>query len=211
MVRLNFEVSSLRGDGHNEPDTPLEVVVRYVDYLVERLGLDRVGFGLRRRDYATSDRRRLRLAQPALCARRAWLRRVVAEETRPRELAEGALQDLGRLTASSICVSQQAARTGTATRFSLTAALGRSFSRRFDLTLGPGNRQNTPKIGYENHGSRNPTSAILFLTSMKIRLVHFAFLTSDKVLLSAPLEAPGRQNCLSGLFVLTILGDREEG
>ena len=45
MVGLNFEVSSLRGDGHDEPDTPLEVVVRYVDYLVERLGLDRVRFG----------------------------------------------------------------------------------------------------------------------------------------------------------------------
>ena len=45
IVGLNFEVSSLREDGQDEPDTPLEVVARHVDYLVERLGLDRVGFG----------------------------------------------------------------------------------------------------------------------------------------------------------------------
>lgn len=45
MVGLNFEVSSLREDGRDEADTPLEVLVRHVDYLVERLGIDRVGFG----------------------------------------------------------------------------------------------------------------------------------------------------------------------
>jgi membrane dipeptidase len=45
LVGMNFEVSALRPDGYDEPDTPLEVLVRQVDYLVERLGLERVGFG----------------------------------------------------------------------------------------------------------------------------------------------------------------------
>ncbi|MBZ0295554.1 MAG: dipeptidase [Anaerolineae bacterium] len=45
MVGLNFGVSFLREDGRGEADTPLDVMVRHVDYLVERLGIDRVGFG----------------------------------------------------------------------------------------------------------------------------------------------------------------------
>ena len=45
MIGLNFEVSSLRGDGRDEANTPLKVVVRHVDYLAERLGVDHVGFG----------------------------------------------------------------------------------------------------------------------------------------------------------------------
>lgn len=45
MVGVNFHVGFLREDGGREVDTPLETVVRHVDYLVERLGIDRVGFG----------------------------------------------------------------------------------------------------------------------------------------------------------------------
>jgi membrane dipeptidase len=45
IVGLNFAVSMLREDGDNEADTPLETMVRHIDYLVERLGIDRVGFG----------------------------------------------------------------------------------------------------------------------------------------------------------------------
>lgn len=45
MVGVNFAVSFLREDGHDDSETPLETVVRHVDYLVERLGVDRVGFG----------------------------------------------------------------------------------------------------------------------------------------------------------------------
>jgi membrane dipeptidase len=45
MVGLNFAVSFLREDGGNDPNTPLETMVKHVDYLVERLGMDRVGFG----------------------------------------------------------------------------------------------------------------------------------------------------------------------
>jgi membrane dipeptidase len=45
LVGLNFEVSALRADGHDEPDTPLEVLVNHVDYLVGRLGIGGVAFG----------------------------------------------------------------------------------------------------------------------------------------------------------------------
>lgn len=45
LVGVNFEVSATRPDGHDEPDTPLDVLVAHVDYLVERIGIDRVGFG----------------------------------------------------------------------------------------------------------------------------------------------------------------------
>lgn len=45
MVGVNFAVSFVREDGQNNPETPLSVVVRHIDYLVERLGIDRVGFG----------------------------------------------------------------------------------------------------------------------------------------------------------------------
>lgn len=45
MVGLNFAVSFLREDGQNDKNTPLETMVRHIDYLVERLGIDRVGFG----------------------------------------------------------------------------------------------------------------------------------------------------------------------
>jgi membrane dipeptidase len=45
MVGLNFAVNFLREDARRDANTPLEVMVRHVDYLVERVGIDRVGFG----------------------------------------------------------------------------------------------------------------------------------------------------------------------
>jgi membrane dipeptidase len=45
MVGVNFAVSFLRRDGHNQADTPLSTVVEHVDYLIEKLGVDGVGFG----------------------------------------------------------------------------------------------------------------------------------------------------------------------
>lgn len=45
MVGVNFDTGFIRADGKDEPDTPLSEIVRHVDYLVERLGIDRVGFG----------------------------------------------------------------------------------------------------------------------------------------------------------------------
>ena len=45
VVGVNFAVGFLREDGGESEDTPLETVVRHVDYLVERVGIDGVGFG----------------------------------------------------------------------------------------------------------------------------------------------------------------------
>ena len=45
MVGVNFHVGFLRADGAQDADTPLDVMARHVDYLTERLGIDRVGFG----------------------------------------------------------------------------------------------------------------------------------------------------------------------
>ena len=45
MVGVTFAVAFLREDGREDENTPLETVVRHVDYLVGRLGIDRVGFG----------------------------------------------------------------------------------------------------------------------------------------------------------------------
>lgn len=45
MVGLNFAVGFLREDGRRDSDTPLDTMVRHIDHLVERLGVDRVGLG----------------------------------------------------------------------------------------------------------------------------------------------------------------------
>ena len=45
MVGLNFAVSFLRSDGYNNADTPIDVMVQHIDYLVEHLGIEHVGFG----------------------------------------------------------------------------------------------------------------------------------------------------------------------
>lgn len=45
MVGVNFHVGFLREDGQREAETPLETIMRHVDYLAARVGIDRVGFG----------------------------------------------------------------------------------------------------------------------------------------------------------------------
>ncbi|WP_349957635.1 dipeptidase [Rhizobium sp. ZPR3] len=45
VVGLNLAVNDIRADAHLEEDTPLEAVVRQIDYLVTRLGADRVALG----------------------------------------------------------------------------------------------------------------------------------------------------------------------
>lgn len=45
IVGLNFEVANLREDAYDDPDTPLTIMIKHIDYLVERLGIDGVGFG----------------------------------------------------------------------------------------------------------------------------------------------------------------------
>lgn len=45
IVGLNFHVGFLRPDGAPNPETPMSVMADHVDYLIERLGTDKVGFG----------------------------------------------------------------------------------------------------------------------------------------------------------------------
>jgi membrane dipeptidase len=45
IVGVNFAVSFLRGDGRVDPTTPIAEIVRHVDYLAERMGIDHVGLG----------------------------------------------------------------------------------------------------------------------------------------------------------------------
>ncbi len=45
VVGVNFFVGDLRSDGAMEPDTPLEVLVRHVEYLVQRMGPEHVALG----------------------------------------------------------------------------------------------------------------------------------------------------------------------
>ena len=45
MVGVNFAVAFLREDGREDRSTPLARIADHIDYLVERIGVDRVGFG----------------------------------------------------------------------------------------------------------------------------------------------------------------------
>ncbi len=45
IVGVNFEVSATRPDSYDEADTPIDVLVAQIDYIVARLGIDHVGFG----------------------------------------------------------------------------------------------------------------------------------------------------------------------
>lgn len=45
MVGLNFATCFLRSDGQMRPDTPIELMVRQLDYLLEKLGENHVGLG----------------------------------------------------------------------------------------------------------------------------------------------------------------------
>jgi membrane dipeptidase len=45
VVGVNFAVSFLREDGIVDPETPITEIVRHVDYLAERMGIDHVALG----------------------------------------------------------------------------------------------------------------------------------------------------------------------
>ncbi len=45
MVGLNFATAFLREDGQMLSDVPLDTMLRHLDYMIDRLGEDRVGFG----------------------------------------------------------------------------------------------------------------------------------------------------------------------
>jgi membrane dipeptidase len=45
IVGVNFAVTFLREDGALVPETPISEIVRHIDYLAERMGVDHVAFG----------------------------------------------------------------------------------------------------------------------------------------------------------------------
>ncbi len=45
LVGINFGVPFLRGDGGREEDTPLSLIADHLEYVADRVGIDRVGFG----------------------------------------------------------------------------------------------------------------------------------------------------------------------
>ena len=45
VVGINFHVGFLRDDGKPDPDMPLSVLVRHIDYAVDRIGIDHVALG----------------------------------------------------------------------------------------------------------------------------------------------------------------------
>ncbi len=45
VVGVNFHVADLRDDGRFDADTPLAAIVRHVDYIAKRIGVDHVAFG----------------------------------------------------------------------------------------------------------------------------------------------------------------------
>lgn len=45
LVAVNFEVSSLRADGRDDPDTPLSRIVEHIRHVADRVGVDHVAFG----------------------------------------------------------------------------------------------------------------------------------------------------------------------
>jgi membrane dipeptidase len=45
MVGVNFATCFLRADGQMSDDTPLQTILAHLDYLIDKLGEDRVGFG----------------------------------------------------------------------------------------------------------------------------------------------------------------------
>jgi membrane dipeptidase len=45
VVGVNFHVAFLRTDGRPDENTPMMEIVRHIDYIVERIGIDHVAFG----------------------------------------------------------------------------------------------------------------------------------------------------------------------
>jgi membrane dipeptidase len=45
IVGVNFSIGFLREDGRDDPDTPMSCIIDHFRYLVDRVGVDHVGFG----------------------------------------------------------------------------------------------------------------------------------------------------------------------
>ena len=45
LVGVNFHVGFLRADGQDDPETPIADIIRHIDHIVDRIGIDHVAFG----------------------------------------------------------------------------------------------------------------------------------------------------------------------
>lgn len=45
VVGVTFHVGFLREDGQRDPNTPLDVLIRHIDYMVDLIGIEHVAFG----------------------------------------------------------------------------------------------------------------------------------------------------------------------
>jgi len=45
LIGVNFHVGFLRADGQENPETPISEIVRHIDYIVGRIGVEHVAFG----------------------------------------------------------------------------------------------------------------------------------------------------------------------
>ena len=45
IIGINFHVEFVRPDGKSDPNTPMSEIIKHVDYIVERIGIDHVGIG----------------------------------------------------------------------------------------------------------------------------------------------------------------------
>jgi membrane dipeptidase len=45
LVGVNFHVGFLRADGQEDQETPIQDIVRHIDYIARRIGIERVAFG----------------------------------------------------------------------------------------------------------------------------------------------------------------------
>jgi membrane dipeptidase len=97
IVGVNFAVTFLRADGQQRPaETGLDAIVRHVDHLAERMGVDHVAFrvGLRRRRRARRARRRRRAPATSGSVARGGVWRRGGCEDHARELAARPARDL---------------------------------------------------------------------------------------------------------------------
>jgi hypothetical protein len=104
LVGLNYATAFLRADGAMNADTGLDVMLRHLDALLERLGEDGVArrrrrprIGLRRGGRPEGDRRCRRPAEPDRRDAPARLRRAADPQDRARQLAEPAGTDVGAI------------------------------------------------------------------------------------------------------------------
>ena len=99
MVGVNFAVSFLRPDGRHDKDTPADLIVQHVEYLLEHVGEDGVGLGS---DFDGAHdlgrtRQCRRPANPGRGDAQARLRRAADREIVLPQLAARVGPDVGRV------------------------------------------------------------------------------------------------------------------